>query len=1005
MTAPAPGDDPAPAPGDDGPASAPAGPGGPHVETPAGLPSRSGQAPGDLGPDATARVQAPASAIATAHEERVLAVALGRLARAIARRPALVLVLSLLAALAAGWLAAARLGFQTSRMDLIGDAPFVRGFVALEAEFGDLDALVVLAEAAPPADPARARAFVDALAARLRDDPAHFASVYVRTDPTALGGRALLWLEAGALAALADLARDLTPAVVERGAAAGVLEGAAAALRARVTAGVGQGDPGEDGGRDAGGLLRGLARLLDDLALACAGATPAGTPLDAVTRGWDEAGYTTTADGRGVLLLAQAREQAGAGLDPRGAAVRALRAHVTALAGAFPDVAAGLTGKPVLQVDEMATYEQDTARSSALALLLVTGLLGLGLRRVTAPLLVGACLVLAVVLTLGGAALWPGHLNLLAVVFVVVVIGLGVDYGVHVVIRYDEERLGGHAPEVALERALAGAGTAVVAGAATTVVAFGACLFAGFQGLREFGAVAGLGVVASLAVMTTTLPAAIVLLDRARPMPPRRWRMLGPLGALDRATQRRPGLVLALALAAPLALAALAPRTGWDGNLLRLQDPGLPSVALELRLLEDERLSSAFLAWSTRDLDALRAAHARLAGLATVARAESVFTALPPAQAEKLPALARLAPSLAALAVAPPPTTRAGLDRALAALEAACEDAQEGALAAGRGDALEALEDLRARAEAARAALGRAPAPGPQAGPQAGHQADAGGRALPAAAAEYDRRLGHALAGLARRLALPTPPPSSASGAEAAGALAPLGPDDLPASARERLIGRTGAYLLRIHPRANPWDDEALAAFVDEVRGALPDVTGIPLLTREAGRLMLEGYALAGVLALAAVAGCLVLHFRRLDDALLALAALVLGGVGLAGLLGLCGARLDPANLVALPLLVGIGVDAAIHAVERARAVLGPGAPAPAEAGGPRPVLATGLGRAMVYSALTSVAGFGSLLVSRHAGTAGIGLTISLGVLSCLAVALALPPAWFAWRAARARPR
>jgi predicted RND superfamily exporter protein len=188
--------------------------------------------------------------------------------------------------------------------------------------------------------------------------------------------------------------------------------------------------------------------------------------------------------------------------------------------------------------------------------------------------------------------------------------------------------------------------------------------------------------------------------------------------------------------------------------------------------------------------------------------------------------------------------------------------------------------------------------------------------------------------------------------------------------------------MLRIYPRAALWDPAERQAFIDEVRSVIPEVSGVPVLLHESSRQMARGYLAAGVYAFAAVVVLLLLHFRSLRNTLLALLALLLGGLWLAGLMAACRIDLNPANLIALPLLLGIGIDTAVHVIHRGSQE-GPGAP----------LVATSLGRALVYSGLTSVASFGSLMLADHPGTASIGSTISLGVFCCVLAGLTVPPA------------
>jgi hopanoid biosynthesis associated RND transporter like protein HpnN len=866
------------------------------------------------------------------------------LARGIARRPLAVAALGALVCVLAGGVAAKNLKMKTSRIELTGaEVPFAKRHLELEDEFGDLNRLVV----ALHGDPAMVRLAAEALVARVREDSQHFRSVFHRVSPAELGPHALLFVPPAQMKeAEATLERVLPE--LRRGALAGAVGGLATELQARLDAGPTPNEDSQEGSQEGGLLLDWATRLLGDTQRTLGGDAVSETPLDRIS-GLDEAGYAWGADGRTLIVLVAFREEVGA-LDSRTTSVKALRRIVKELAAAHIHVDFGLTGKPVLEVDEMATYEADSLRASLFALVAVTLLLVFALRRLTGPLLVGGCLILAVALTLGLASVWPGHLNLMAVVFVMVVIGLGVDFGIHLVGRYDEARAGGADSTSALVTALSRVGPAVAAGGATTAGAFFGALLTEFKGLREFGVVAGLGVFACMAVMLTILPALVVLVDRGS------HRGVGGswLGFLDRWTQQHPKAVLGVVAGLSLGALSLLPSLRYDADLLKMQDPNLDSVKLELQLLEDARLTSWFLAYSTKDPAQLAAVASSVMTLPGVKRVESALSVLPADADARLPRARRVQRRLrAVVGEGLPASDAAGLRASLERLVDVIDDALEQAVANDIGEAITVLEDLGSAAEAARDAL-----------PPQG---------LPPATLDYDRRLANALG---RRL---TP--------VIQGELASSNPKDLPPALRDRFIGPQGSYLLRIYPRGNLWHPDELHAFLSEVRTVLPEVSGVPVLLHDSSALMLRSYQRAGWVALGVISLCLVLLFRSLGPTLLTLLTLLIGALWTAGLMAALGVELNPANLVALPLLLGIGVDTAVHVVHRARDL------APGE-----PLAGTSLGHALVFSGLTSAASFGSLLLADHPGTASIGAAIALGVLCCVGAGLTIPAAVLAAR-------
>lgn len=843
-----------------------------------------------------------------------------------------------LVCLLGGLFALEGLELKTARIELTGDElPFARRFLALEEEFGDLNRIVVTLRAR---DRSEARGYAAALTARIRADSTHFAGVFDRVGPEELQGQALLLLPSQRLEESATLAEEILPGWRE-GPLSGTLSGWARLVETRL-------EGGGSSGLDADFAERG-EELLADATRLCRGQDVTTTAFDLVPA-WDEAGYVWGSGDR-LLLLVAFREDADGQLDPRTVSVTVLRALVQELGPEWPGVEVGLTGKPVLEVDEMATYEADSIRASIVALVGVTVLLILAFRRLSAPLLLGGSLALSVAATLGLATLWPGHLNLMAVVFVMVVIGLGVDFAIHLVGRYDEARGRGVEPGAALEEALGATGPAIAAGALTTAGAFFGAACTDFKGLREFGVVAGFGVLASLLVSVTIVPGLILLMDRGsahRSPRPQPW-----LRGLERWTQSRPGWVLVGCLLVSVLAGIGASRLHYEGNLLLLQDPALPSVQLEHELLADPETRSWFLAYPAASLGELAEVTSRVALLPSVDRVESVLDLCPEDAPRRIVAARRFQTALRKWLVAEhAPSRRDSLKAANQSLIRVLERALDEALAGGVKEALPVLERLLSGARGLRAAI----PPGE----------------LPPALARYEERLRVALQTRARPLSL--------------GVLKIPTPDSLPPQLRERFVGARGSYLLRIYPKGNLWDPAQLTGFMGEVEETLPEVTGVPAMLHGASSVMVDSYREAGWIALGVVSLSLLVLFRRLRPTLIALSALGVGVLWTAGLMGWLGFDLNPANLIALPLMLGIGIDSAVHVVHRASKPRAPG----------RALIATSLGRALIYSGLTSVASFGTLALARHPGTASMGVAISLSIAACLAAGLVVTPAL--WR-------
>jgi predicted RND superfamily exporter protein len=212
----------------------------------------------------------------------------------------------------------------------------------------------------------------------------------------------------------------------------------------------------------------------------------------------------------------------------------------------------------------------------------------------------------------------------------------------------------------------------------------------------------------------------------------------------------------------------------------------------------------------------------------------------------------------------------------------------------------------------------------------------------------------------------------------------PLRVDDLPPGLRKRFIGVTGKWLLQIYPKEDIWDRTHQGEFVGQLRTVTRKVTGTPVEQWEYTSLLVQSYVEAALYALAAIAVLVAFHFRRPTLVLLSLLPVALGTVWTAGILGYLGMPLNPANIMTLPLVVGIGVTNGIHLLNRF-----------VEEGTPS-LVTKSTGKAVIVSGLTTMAGFASLMLGKHQGIQSLGLVMTIGVATCMLGALTVVPAMLA---------
>lgn len=621
-------------------------------------------------------------------------------------------------------------------------------------------------------------------------------------------------------------------------------------------------------------------------------------------------------------------------------ATQALRDLIAQIETRHPEVQIGLTGLPIMENDEMRSSQISSTYASILATggvaLLFVAAFG-GMRHALSAIIV---LLMGMAWTFGYLTMTVGHLNILSVAFTVTLIGCGIDFGVHYVARYLHLRKQRETCHEALVNTTRSVAPAIWVGAITTAVAFFAAGLTDFPGVAELGIIAGGGILLCAAAVLLVLPAVIAALDRNGLS----WRIPEPLPMhlCLQPLMRRPGLVVA-AIAIFTVLTSLgASRLWYDHNLLNLQASGLESVELERRLLAECNQSVWYAVSIADDREELLRRKARFLELESVERTEEIVSLLPVDEELKRPIIERVAERLQNLPERPPLIAVDSpelLGQALARTQ----------LLLGR---LHQLDGAR-QVDQLRDTLRRMPLEECHAWMSMFQQQMAG---------DLLSRL-HLL----RTMADPEPPTLA----------------DLPDSLVDRFVGHNQRYLLKVYGRGNIWDMDALAGFVSDVRTVDPRVTGNPLQAYEAGLDMKRSFEQTAMYAAIVIVLVLWLDFRKLSLVLLAVLPLAAGMAQTFGLLGLLDVPLNPANMIALPLILGIGVDYGVHVVHDFRDQSG------------RYKISASTVLAMVVSSLTTIVGFGALMIASHRGLQSLGRVLTIGVCCCMFNSLVLLPALF----------
>jgi hopanoid biosynthesis associated RND transporter like protein HpnN len=862
---------------------------------------------------------------------------------AVARRPRLVVLASVLSCAALLPLVAARLGLNSDEEALFSAAAsyteprndFRKAFPSL------LNPIVVVVDGntVDVAEAAAAR-----LAERLRSEPASFPRVHEPEGGGFFESHGLLYLEPDELETLLDRLVEAQPTLgtLNRDT---TLRGFASVLRDAADA-VGSGE---------------LPHLeLVEVFDAVARVTRSHVAGDPRPLSWDSLlfgdGFSDL--GRRRLLLVQPQVDYGA-LRPAGETLDALRLAVAELGlGDDPDVEVRLSGLFALSEEESQLVADQATAAGAVALLLVALVLMRGLRSGRLVLAILVALLVGLVWTAAFATVAVGHLNLISVAFAVLFIGLSVDFGIHFGLVFREQLGSEVRPRDALVRAGRAVGGSLVTCAGTTAIGFYAFVATDFLGVAELGLIAGTGMLVSLFANLTVLPA---LLAWMPPGPAPAGRRSPLLQAMSAFPGRHPVAVVGVAALLAAGGVALVPRVEFDANPLRVRDPSAQSVRALDDLLADGRATTWNVNVLAADAEAAAEVADRLESLPVVERTLQLRDWIPADQAEKRASIADAAflllPSLASQANDPPPSAREQLDAvaalagSLAQLESGQADELESAAARLRSDLEDWLEVAGSRGD-------------PEAIATALETSLLG--SLPRRVAALERAL----------------QPGEVSG------------ESLPSEVRELWVAHDGRVRVEVFPSEDLNQNDALERYVLAVRGIAPDAFGEGAAIYEIGGIVVRSFREALLRASWLIFLVLLLLWRNLRDSLLVAGPIALAALLTAAGTAALGMSFNFANVIVIPLLLGMGVDTGIHLVHRRRMGGLPG----------RNLLATVTARAVLLSALTTVASFGTLGFSTHRGMASLGRLLSLGIVLILLCNLLLLPALIALLDARRRP-
>ncbi|HXE16432.1 MAG TPA: MMPL family transporter [Stellaceae bacterium] len=596
-----------------------------------------------------------------------------------------------------------------------------------------------------------------------------------------------------------------------------------------------------------------------------------------------------------------------------------------------------VTGPVALSDAEFKTLSRGAGVSSALSLGLLLLWLFLGLRSGRIVLAIVATLLVGLIACADFAIVAVGALNPISVAFAVLFVGIAVDFGIQFCLRYRDERYRLDDFSVALRRTARGIGRALAIAAAATAVGFFSFVPTDYTGVADLGLIAGFGMAIALVLNLTLLPALLSLLRPQGEQRPVGFAHAVPVG---RFLVARRHWVLAAAGIVAIGAALLLPKLDFDFNPLHLQSPHEEAVSTLTDLMGDPDTTPYTIDVMTASPQAAVQLSSKIEELPQVARTVSIMNFVPTDQTDKLAAIADarqlLGPTLSPATVKPSPTPAEML----------------ATIAKTRDD----ITAVGAKGEMAAQRLAL----------DLDRVVNRGIGVLP-------RLEGNLSAGIGRRL----------TEIRLALSAQPVTYETLPADLKSDWVTADGRARIEVYPAGDARDNNALRQFASAVRRVAPSATGSPISIQESARTVMRAFVTAAIVAIAAIALLLILILRRLDDVLLVLTPLLLAGLLTLGTSVLAGLPLNFANIIALPLLLGIGVAFDIYFVMRWR-------------DGQRELLGSSTARAILFSALTTGTAFGSLALSPHPGTSEMGRLLMLALLYTLICTFFVLPALLA---------
>jgi len=678
---------------------------------------------------------------------------------------------------------------------------------------------------------------------------------------------------------------------------------------------------------------------------------------------------------------------------------------IASIKNSHPDLVIGRSGSLMMQIDENNALAKDFGWSSVAVLVCILLLLMGSFRSWKNPFFSIITLAVAVIWTMGLIALIIHYINMMSASFALILIGLGIDFGIHVISGVRDGRDSGLSLEESVFYMYDRSGPGIMTGALTTAIVCFVLLLTKFEAFAQMGVAVGTGILTALFAMLILLPALIVWDNKGYSITANLLRRVG-LGAicdlwsrcattthrvlalpaslvarpfsfgfvdiLGRLVSRPPiaATVIVVAIVAVLLSIRSFPSIGFEYDMMKLEPVGLPSVICQDKIIEKFEISPDFAMLRARSIEECRTLTERFKKLGNrtdlIGSIDAITEFLPQKEVQRAN-IEIIKPFHSLMDTLTPVPTFTDSDalqlkNELSRLHQNIVEIGE-LTVMGKGEnnkIIKKCDRIVGKTDEESAILKLAAKMEP-------HE-----NTLKSLGA-YQWIMGSVMKPRLRNMASTD--------------IVTL--ESLPKSIKERYVNsREDAFLINVYPKKHIWEEKQLRRFNDATVSVSPRITGMPVMAMLMIDLMKNKGAQAVLFGSIAIILFLLIDFRSIKYTLFAMVPLALGTVCMVGVMTLLQMKFTMVNILALPLLIGIGIDYGVHILHRyhleGRAAMSAVLPY--------------TGRAVLLSALTTMMGFGSMGIASHRGIAGLGILLLVGVgICCIASMVVLPSMLTLW--------